>query len=126
MSESRQKGVPLSNFPIIQDHKLTKAMGIIDWESLKKPNLFKNGFVPLQPLRRVFGLLILEHMRGVHGEELLQQWLEVPMMQYFTGEQLFHWELPISNDEILMCKNQLNHNGCNLLDSMIKEAQNIS
>ena len=126
MSESKHKGIPLSNFPIIQGHKLTKAMDIIDWGSLNKTELFKKGFVPLQPLRRVFGFLILEHIRGVHGEELLQQWLEVPMMQYFTGEQLFHWELPISNDEILMCKNQLNHNGCNLLDSMIKEAQNIS
>ena len=125
MSDSNQKGVPLKNFPIIKDHKLAKAMEVLDWNSLNQNSLFKDGFRPLQPLRRIFGLLILEHVRGSQGEELLQQWLEVPMMQYFTGEDLFHWESPISNQEILMCKKQLNDKGKNILKSMIKAIEDI-
>ena len=125
MSNSKQKGVPLTNFPFMEDHMLAKAMENLDWNSLNQFKLFKNSFRPLQPLRRIFGLLILEHLRGVEGEELLQQWLEVPMMQYFTGEDLFHWELPISNQEILMCKKQLSEEGKTLLQSMIKETKII-
>lgn len=81
MSDSRHKGVQLSNFPKIKGHKLTTAMDKIDWNSLNQTNLFKNGFTPLQPLRRIFGFLILEHVRKAQNEELLQEWLETPMMQ---------------------------------------------
>ncbi len=100
---------------MIKDHKLSKALKQLDWNSLNQGNLFINGFRPLQPLRRVFALLILEHVRGLQGEELLQQWLEVPMMQHFKGEDLNYWELPITNQELIMSKNQLSKDGENLL-----------
>ncbi len=83
MTNSKRQGVPLTNFPIIKDHKLTKAMEKLDWNSLNQVNVFNNSFRPLQPVRRVFGFLLLEHIRGSKGDDLLQQWLEVPMMQHF-------------------------------------------
>ena len=97
----------------------------LDWNSLNQVKLFKNGFKRLHPLIRVFGFLILEHIRGKQGEELLQQWIEIPIMQYFTREDLFHWDLPITNQEILMCKQQLSEEGEELLKSMIDEIKNI-
>ena len=120
------KGVPLSTFPLDPDHKLTLAMSKIDWDSLQNSNgLFQKGFEPLQPIRRIFGLLILESIRGLRGDELLQQWLEIPIFQYFTGEDLFHWELPITNKEIEVCKTQISDKGFKVLNSMIDEVNKI-
>ena len=97
-------------------------MNRVDWTLLDSPNdLFKKGFRPLQPFRRVFGLLILEEVRDVTGEELLQQWIEIPVLQYFTGEELFHWDLPILNEELQTCKAQLSAKGLEFLKSAIAE-----
>ena len=125
MKNMNKKGVPISNFPLNPDHKLAKAMDKINWNSLQANDLFQKGFIPLQPIRRIFGLLILEKIRGLQGEELLQQWLETPILQYFTGEDLFHWELPISNEEIQTCRMQLSSYGIQLLNSMIEEVKTI-
>ncbi len=67
MSEDKQKGVPLGHFPFLKDHKLAKAMENIDWNALKQSSIFENNFRPLQPLRRIIGLMILEHISAKLG-----------------------------------------------------------
>jgi IS5 family transposase len=126
MKKNNVKGVPLSNLPIDPNHKLALAINKIDWISLQNSNeLFKKGFKPIQPVRRIFGLLVLESTRGLSGDELLQQWLEIPIFQYFTGEDWFHWELPITNKEIEDCKTQISSKGIEILNSMIDEVNKI-
>ena len=92
MKSKNPKGVPITRFPLDPSHTLAQAMNRIDWALLESDELFQNGFKPIQPIRRVFGLMILETVRGLEGEQLLVQWLETPVLQYFTGETWFHWE----------------------------------
>ena len=125
MKSKNPKGVPITSFPLDPSHKLTQAMSRIDWELLDSNVLFKDGFKPLQPIRRVFGLMILEQVRGLEGEQLLVQWLETPVLQYFTGETWFHWELPITKEEVQLCKAQLSDRGKGIVQSMLDEISQI-
>jgi hypothetical protein len=125
MKSKNPKGVPITRFPLDPSHTLAQAMNRIDWALLESDELFQNGFKPIQPIRRVFGLMILETVRGLEGEQLLVQWLETPVLQYFTGETWFHWELPITGEEIEMCKAQLSDHGIGILQSMIDETSRI-
>jgi hypothetical protein len=121
MKSKKPKGVPITNIPLDHSHKLAQAMSRINWALLESNDLFKDGFKPLQPIRRVFGLMILEPVRRLEGEQLLVQWLETPVLQYFTGETWFHWELPITKEEIEMCKAQLSDRGIAILKTMVAE-----
>lgn len=99
----------------------------IDWAIFdNKEMFFKSGYRPLQPIRRIIGLILLERIRKVEGKDLLQQWLEVPAMQHFTGESLFHWDLPISTEEIETCKHQISQDGKTILESILIEAEKIT
>jgi len=125
MKSKIPKGVPITNFPLDPSHKLAQAMDRIDWGVLESNELFKKGFKPLQPIRRVFGLIVLESVRGLKGKQLLVQWLETPVLQYFTGETWFHWELPITKEEIQLCKAQLSDRGKGIVQSMLDEVSQI-
>jgi hypothetical protein len=120
-------GVPISRFPIDPGHKLSKVMEQIDWAIFdNKDMFFESGFRPLQPLRRIIGLILLERIRKVEGKDLLQQWLETPAMQHFTGESLFHWDLPISIEEIETCKYQITQDGKTILELILRDADKIT
>ena len=126
MSPKSVKGVPLSNFPLIEDNPLVLGAEKISWEVFENaPDLFEPGFVSMQPLRRMFGLLILEKIRKAEDDDLLQQWLEVPVMQYFTGEELFHWDLPVTKEEIQVFRSQLSSKGKSLVKSMVDVVRKI-
>lgn len=122
MEDKKRRGVPLYNFPLDETDEIAIAMKNVDWKILRnRDDFFDNGFITLQPFRRVFGLLALEEIRNTKGENILAQWIQIPVMQYFTGEDWFHWDLPITINELDVCKSQLTPSGVDTLNLIIKE-----
>jgi len=105
MNDEKYRGVPLESFELDMDDEIIKVTNSIDWDLFgENEKVFKSGFTPMQPLRRIFGFLILEEILNLSGNSLLRQWKMIPYYQYFTGESWFHWDLPISTDEIENCR----------------------
>jgi len=111
------RGVPIDSFQLDLQDEICILERNIDWKTLNnKSELFKEGYVPLQPVRRLVGLFILEKILNISGAELLKQWLQIPYYQYFTGETLFHWDLPISVEELEVCKSQLSEQAMDIIN----------
>ncbi len=101
-------GDPLSNFPLSSKSQFYKAINRIDWKNLRfisKP--FRRNYASIQPLRRIIGMILLKKAMHVNYEILILNWLEFHGMQYFTGEDIFHWEAPITSEEILEAEQNL-------------------
>ena len=119
MSNRKVSGVPLSNIPLNSKNEFYVAANSIHWQTICNSNIFSTSYSPLQPIRRMVGLYILSLKLKISGQELLNQWLENPYYQYFTGESLFHWELPLSEEEFSLFQSQLN-------EEFIKEINSYS
>ena len=105
MVKRKYKGVPLDSFPLDQNDSFCVLANTLNWDELiNGGNVFENGYSPIQPLRRIIGFILLESFVNKSGNDLLSQWLMIPYYQYFTGEDWFFWELPITVDEIENCK----------------------
>jgi Transposase domain (DUF772) len=109
MRKIEVRGVPLNSFPLDSQNIFFVAANEIDWNVIcNRSEIFNSVYIPLQPTRRMVGLSILAIALNLSGQELLKQWLQIPYYQYFTGESLFHWDLPISNEELSLFESQLN------------------
>lgn len=113
-----KNGVPLNSFPLDINNKYIVWSSKINWSCFDfKNGVFKEGFVSIQPPRRIFGLKLLERALKIDGASLLEQWRMIPYYQYFTGENWFHWELPITEGELMNCEKHMSDYGKELLDS---------
>jgi IS5 family transposase len=119
MSNRKVSGVPLNNIPLNSKNEFYVAANTIDWKKICDSNMFSTSYSPLQPIRRMVGLYILSVKLKISGQELLNQWLQIPYYQYFTGESLFHWELPLSAEEFLLFQSQLNESFINEINSAL-------
>ena len=72
----------------------------LEWKKLKNINSqYNENYSSIHPLRRVVGLIILDRKLDLGFDILMDNWLEFPGMQYFTGETVFNWERPFSKEE---------------------------
>lgn len=57
---------------------------------------------------------------NINEIDFLDRWLETPSMQYFTGEDWFHWDLPITPNEIIECEKHFSSEVKSFIDEAIK------
>ena len=117
-----RKGVPLNHFPVDEDNRFIKAYRKVDWTQvdLFKADVFDTGFGTIQPPVRVLALIILKQVLDIDAAALLERWLETPAMQYFTGEDWFYWQLPITAEEITACQTHLSARAAGFIDDAVK------
>ncbi len=119
-------GGPLSSLPLSPKSQFHIALNRIDWKSLhsiSKP--FRRNYASIQPLRRIIGMILLKKAMQVKYKILILNWLEFHGMQYFTGEDIFHWEAPITSDEILEAEQNLSDDSVDFIQNSFEKIKDI-
>jgi hypothetical protein len=78
---------------LVQSHPLLQTAKTIDW-STREPRLF-------------WGLHLLGVIRGLHDQDLLEQWLENPYFQAFCGETVFCSECKVDVTQLTQWRGQI-------------------
>ena len=101
-----------------QSHPLYKLADKIDWKK------FDDTFLPLycqdngrpgKPIRLMCGLLILNHLRNLSDESVVEQWSENAYYQYFCGMQEFTPSAPCASSELVHFRNRVGEKGIELI-----------
>lgn len=110
-------------FPSLEEqlsrkHRLYQLAGVIDWSR------FEQAFLPLysermgrpgKPIRRLVGLLILNHLRNLSDERVVEEWSENVYFQYFCGEQLLAQGAPCEASELVYFRQRIGVEGMELI-----------
>lgn len=95
-------------------HPLIILANTIDWSNFDKEleDCFcsDNGR-PSVPSRLMIGLHYLKYTYDLSDEGVLEQWLENPYWQYFTGNTFFEHELPIDSSSMTRWRKYLKKSG---------------
>lgn len=100
------------------NHSLYILANKIQW------NLFEEAFIPLysedqgrpaMPIRLMVGLLMLNHIRNVSDESVVEQWSENIYYQYFCGETSFVIAPPCAASELVHFRNRIGEQGVELI-----------
>lgn len=70
-------------------------------------------------------MILLKKAMQVKYEILILNWLEFHGMQYFTGEDIFHWEAPITSDEILEAEQNLSDDSVDFIRNSFEKIKDI-
>lgn len=98
----------------------------ISWESLEEE--FKGHFhfgrgQPPKPIRLMVGLMMLQHMKGLSDEEVVNQWVQNPYFQYFCGYDYFQWKLPINPSSLTRWRQKLGREG---MEKILRETIEVA
>ncbi|MFZ1322003.1 MAG: transposase [Ignavibacteria bacterium] len=66
---------------------------------------------PAKPIRLMVLLLILKQISGLGDETVLEQWIQNPYWQYFSGENVFQWKYPIEPSDLVHFRNRIGVSG---------------
>ena len=75
----------------------------IPWEIFEREfsRLYRKDFGrPGKAIRLMVSLLLLKQMHELSDETVLQQWVQNPYWQYFSGEKEFQWRLPVCSSDL--------------------------
>lgn len=85
----------------------------IAWETIEKE--FSKYYVefgrPAKPIRLMVSLLILKQMYDLGDETVIEEWVENPYWQYFSGEKLFQWKFPIEPSDLVHFRKRIGQDG---------------
>ena len=90
-------------------HRFCLLAERINWSALDEmmaKNYSEKGR-PGANTRLMIGLHLLKSMENLSDERLLEQWLENPYFQYFTGESYFQHKLPIDRPTMTKFRKRL-------------------
>lgn len=99
-------------------HALCAMSHQIDWFELeghlsKKYNNDQGR--PAKPIRLMCSLLILKHLYDLSDEELIEQWIQNPYYQYFSGMSEFQWKQPCASSELVHFRYRVGKSGEELI-----------
>ncbi|MCK4823074.1 IS5 family transposase [bacterium] len=86
----------------------------IPWEEFEKEFTIlytKNFGRPAKPIRLMVSLLMLKQLSGLGDETVVEQWLQNPYWQYFSGENLFQWRFPIEPSDLVHFRKRIGIKG---------------
>lgn len=102
-------------------HPLVKLGRQMDWEvfaeRLGQTYAAANG-APGVRTRLLVALHYLKYQHDLSDEAVVQQWVENPYWQYFSGEQFFQHEMPIDPSSMTRWRHRLGEAGA---EAMLKE-----
>lgn len=99
-------------------HPLIQLASLIDWAEIDKT--FSGHFVsdrgrPALPPRLVAGLLYLQHTFDCSDELVVNNWVENPYWQYFTGETYLQTRCPIDPSSLTRWRKRIGEEGVETL-----------
>ena len=62
-------------------------------------------------IRLMVSLLILKRIYDLGDETVVEQWIQNPYMQYFSGEKTFHWSLPCDPSDLVHFRKRIGKEG---------------
>ncbi len=105
-------------------HPLCRLANSISWDDLHesfKVLYSKDMGRPAKSVRLMVGLHYLKYMKDLSDEVLVEQWIENPYWQYFSGEEYFQTEFPIHPTSMTKWRNRLKDSHLQeLLETTIK------
>ena len=102
-------------------HELYQLAGQINWKFLEEefsPLFVEDKGAPAKPVRLVIGLLMLQHMYGISDEGVVQGWIENPYWQFFCGELLLQWDIPLDPSSLPRWRKRIGKSG---MDKVLRE-----
>ena len=85
----------------------------IPWEEIEKE--FSGYYVdfgrPAKPIRLMVSLLILKQMYNLGDETVVEQWVQNPYWQYFSGEKEFQWKIPLEPSDFVHFRKRIGQAG---------------
>ena len=99
-----------------QSHPLYKLADKIDWakfDATFSPLYCPNNGRPAKPIRLMWGLLILKHLRNLSDESVVEQWSKNAYYQYFCGMQEFN--ALCASSELVYFRNRIGEKGVELI-----------
>lgn len=113
---------PLLRDIVSSQHALVKLADAIDWKSfedgLQSCFCADNGR-PSCPVRLMVGLHYLKYAGGMSDEAVLDEWLENPYWQYFTGGIYFEHDYPTDQSTMSRWRKKLAKSGA---EKMLEES----
>ena len=102
-------------------HPLVILANSINWDFIEKklaPLFCTNNGRPALAVRMITGLLYLKNAYNLGDEALLENWLENPYWQYFTGGVLFEHEIPFDSSNMTNWRKRIGEEG---IEELLKE-----
>lgn len=111
--EQRNLFRPILKEIINPKHELVILADKIYWEYFENEfsNLYSNTGRPSVPVRTVVGMLLLKQMYNLGDETVVEQWLQNPYFQYFTGEREFQWKAPCDPSDFVHFRKRIGEKG---------------
>lgn len=105
-----------------QRQPLCRLARAIDWKGFEETfgSFYEEGKgCPGKPIRLMAGLLILKQLHDLSDESVVEQWIQNPYFQHFTGELHFRWELPVDPSSLSRFRKRIGAQGC---ERVLKES----
>jgi len=86
----------------------------IPWEEFEEEfavHYTKNFGRPAKPIRLMISLLMLKQLSGLGDETVVEQWLQNPYWQYFSGENVFQWKFPVEPSDLVHFRKRIGIKG---------------
>jgi IS5 family transposase len=85
----------------------------IPWEQLEKEfgSLYARTGRPAKPIRLMVSLLLLKQMFDLGDETVVAAWVQNPYWQYFSGEAVFQWRLPVEPSDLVHFRDRIGEAG---------------
>jgi len=66
---------------------------------------------PAKNIRFMVSLIILKRMFNLRDETVIDQWIQNPYMQYFSGEKTFQWKMPCDPSDLVHFRKRIGEKG---------------
>ncbi len=66
---------------------------------------------PSKPIRLMVSLLILKQLYNKGDESVVEQWVQNPYWQYFSGEKEFQWKMPLEPSDFVHFRKRIGEKG---------------
>src|SRR5712692_345680 len=92
---------------------LYKLAQEIDWEGIEAElsPLYADFGRPAKPIRLMVGLHLLKHMYNLGDETVVKTWVRDPYFQFFTGENVFQWKMPMEPSDMVHFRKRIGEKG---------------
>jgi len=85
----------------------------IPWAQLDREfgTLYARTGRPAKPIRLMVSLLLLKQIFDLGDETVVAGWVQNPYWQYFSGETVFQWRLPVEPSDLVHFRDRIGEAG---------------
>lgn len=90
-------------------YPLAQLADQMPWTEFEKEynDLYSHTGRPAKPIRLMVSLLILKQLHNLGDETVIEQWIQNPYFQYFSGEKEFQWKAPCDPSDLVHFRNRV-------------------